>query len=128
MIQADAFWSGHNVIVEKGDTPDNDFDPNEVRQLLLNLLRNAMEAMPPNGQVRIKTYCNSDTIFLEVQDDGPGIPAEILQQLGKPFVTTKENGTGLGLPVCYRIAERHNAKLDIRSSPQGTTVCIKFKR
>jgi len=128
LIQADAFRLGHNVIVEKGDTPDNEFDPSEVRQLLLNLLRNAMEAMAPNGHVRIKTYCSSEAIFLEVKDNGPGIPAEILQQLGKPFVTTKENGTGLGLPVCYRIAERHNAELGIRSSPQGTTVCIKFMR
>ena len=128
LIQADAFLKGHNVILDQGNIPDNAFDPQEIRQLLLNLTRNAMEAMKNNSIFIIRTYWDEDSIILEVHDTGSGIPSEILHEIGKPFVTTKENGTGLGLPVCYRIAERHDAKLKIESSPSGTIVGIHFKR
>jgi len=57
---------------------------------------------------------------------GSGIAEEIMDRLGSPFVTTKDNGTGLGLPVCYRIAERHNAIISVKTSPQGTTVSVLF--
>lgn len=128
LIQADVFLKGHNVILDQGNIPDNAFDPQEIRQLLLNLTRNAMEAMKNNSIFIIRTYCDEDSIILEVHDTGSGFPSEILHEIGKPFVTTKENGTGLGLPVCYRIAERHDAKIKIESSPSGTIVGIHFKR
>lgn len=126
LIQADAFRMGHSAVLEIGDIPDSNFDPQEMRQLILNLTRNALEAMQCSGILTIRTYRRNEVIVLEVQDTGSGIPDHVLAELGKPFVTTKENGTGLGLPICYRIAGHHNAKLQINSSPQGTSICVNF--
>jgi signal transduction histidine kinase len=126
LIQADALRTGHETAFRTGDIPDNEFDPQQVRQLILNLTLNALEAMQAGGRLTIRTYLSNQAIVLEVKDTGSGIPDQILEQLGTPFVTTKENGTGLGLPVCYRIAERHGAKITLQSSPQGTTVRVAF--
>ncbi|MDF2930611.1 MAG: signal transduction histidine kinase, nitrogen specific, NtrB [Anaerospora sp.] len=102
------------------------FDEKEIRQLLLNLVRNGLEAMNESGVVMIKTFRKGNHTVLAVQDSGTGIPEEILERLGSPFVTTKDNGTGLGLPVCYRIAERHGAIIDVQTSRRGTTVSVMF--
>lgn len=127
LIEADALRMGHDAVFRSGDIPDNEFDPQQVRQLILNLTRNGLEAMQAGGRLTIRTYLSSQGVVIEVQDTGPGIPDDILQQLGTPFVTTKETGTGLGLPVCFRIAERHSAKINVQqSSPQGTIVCVAF--
>ena len=79
------------------------------------------------GIIRVRTYATADTVVLEVSDTGRGIPPEIMEKLGTPFFTTKETGTGLGLAVCYRVAHRHGAAIDIDSSPAGTTFSICFK-
>lgn len=124
LIQADVFLKGHNVILDQRNIPDNEFDP-EIRQLLLNLTRNAMEAMKNNSIFIIRTvyliahYPRSSRYLSCIPE---------IYEIGKPFMTTKENGTGLGLPVCFRIAERHDAQLKIESSPSGTIVGIHFKR
>ncbi len=60
----------------------------------------------------IGTFGDNDCVVLSVQDQGEGIPSDILDKLGRPFFTTKESGTGLGLAVCYGIAGRHNAVID----------------
>mgnify|MGYP003605451788 FL=1 len=127
LIQADAFRMGHDAAAQLGDLPDIRFDTQEIRQLLLNLTRNALEAMTAGGLLTIRTFFDGTTVSLQVIDNGPGIPEQLLEKIAQPFVTTKENGTGLGLPVCYRIMERHNGELQIRSSPQGTTVTVRFK-
>lgn len=128
LIQADAFQMNHQVSLETTTLPNSEFDPREIRQLVLNLTRNALEAMKTPGVLKIRTYCTTDAVVLEVQDSGTGFPGHVLQQLGKPFVTTKEFGTGLGLAVCYRIAQRHNAELRIKTSPRGTVVCVRFRK
>ncbi|WP_371372608.1 PAS domain S-box protein [Sporomusa aerivorans] len=126
LIQADAFRLGHNIQVKLEPIPLVMLDEREIRQLILNLVRNAFEAMEQNGMVCIKTYmCKNETI-LEVSDTGKGIPPEIQNKLGTPFFTTKENGTGLGLAVCYRIAQRHNAAISAMSGKTGTSFLIKF--
>jgi signal transduction histidine kinase len=96
-------------------------------QILLNLVRNGVEATPAGGTVTVRTDIVDGQVVLSVRDTGRGIPKDIIDKLGTPFVTTKENGTGLGLPVCYRIAERHNAKIEVATSAQGTTFSVKFK-
>jgi len=126
LLQADAFHSGHDIRVEMGEIPDCDLDEKEVRQLLLNLVRNGLEAAPYGGTVTIQSYTEMDKIVLAVHDTGRGIPSEIFDKLGTPFLTTKENGTGLGLAMCYRIAERHGARIEVKTSPQGTAFLIKF--
>lgn len=126
LLQADASHTNHELNVELAEVPQLKLDKKDIRQLLLNIVRNAMEATPPGGKVVIRTQVVDGQVTLLVQDNGPGIAPEILDKLGTPFTTTKENGTGLGLPVCYRIVERHNARMDIETSPRGTTFSITF--
>ena len=127
LMQADALYKGHQLEVSCSPIPDTLIDAAEIRQLILNLFRNAMEAMALFGTARIRTYGAEDAVILEVSDTGKGIPPEIIDKLGTPFFTTKETGTGLGLPVCYRIAQRPGAAIGIDTSPAGTTFSIRFK-
>ena len=127
LMQADASYMGHQLEVSCSPIPDIQFDPAEIRQLILNLFRNSMEAMDLSGMARIRTYATDDAVILEVSDTGKGIPPEIIDKLGTSFFTTKESGTGLGMAVCYRVAQRHGATIDIDSSPAGTTFSIRFK-
>jgi two-component system, sporulation sensor kinase E len=127
LLNADALLAGHQVIFEKRAIPDLNLDGKEIRQFIFNLVRNSFEAMVPGGQVRIQTLSDAKSVILSVTDTGHGIPSAILDQLGTPFVTTKPNGTGLGLSVCYRIAQRHNAKIEVKSSSAGTSFIVKFR-
>jgi signal transduction histidine kinase len=126
LLQADAAHSKHNIQFELGDIPVINIDKKEIRQVLLNLVRNAVEATPSGGTITIKTEYVNQQVVLSVQDTGPGIPKDIIYKLGTPFITTKDTGTGLGLSVCYRIADRHNAKLEVETSSSGTTFFMKF--
>ena len=127
LMQADALRMGQQLEVNCSAIPDTIFDESEIRQLILNLFRNAMDAMDLFGVARIRTFATDDDVVLEVSDTGKGIPPEIMEKLGTPFFTTKENGTGLGLAVCYRVAQHHDAIIHIDSSPAGTTFSIHFK-
>lgn len=127
LLQAEAFHSGCNLQMEQCEIPDVLFDENEIRQLILNLVRNGYEAMEPGRTLTIKTWCDSNEAVLSVCDSGKGIPQAILEKLGTPFLTTKASGTGLGLAVCYRIADRHGAKIEVNTSEKGTTFNVKFK-
>ncbi len=126
LIEADAMVSGkyiHNELEEVLEIP---LDEEEINQLILNLVRNGLQAMSPGGNMRIKTFMTSVEIVLAVQDDGKGIAPEVLEKIGTPFFTTKEDGTGLGLAVCYNIAKKHNAKIDIETASSGTTFYVRF--
>jgi|GEM_PF-494142 len=109
-----------------GSIPDLLVDENEIKQVLLNLVRNALEAMPRGGNVEVETRVQDQHVVLSVKDEGNGIPTAVLDNIGKPFITTKEKGTGLGLAICYRIAERHNAKVEIGTGSKGTTISLKI--
>jgi PAS domain S-box-containing protein len=126
LVQADALHLGIDIEKILLTIPPLLLDENEIRQVLLNLVRNAFEAMDRGGKTIIKTYCEECHVVLEISDSGKGIPQEIINKLGTPFVTTKENGTGLGLAVCYRVAQRHNAKISINTSNAGTSFKLKF--
>jgi PAS domain S-box-containing protein len=126
LIEADANYKGINIKLDLGKPAIPLIDKNEIRQLLLNMARNAMEAMPAGGTLTIGTTLAESEIFLFIKDEGQGLPAELLDKLGTPFVTTKENGTGLGLAVCYSIAARHNATIDFETGLKGTTFYIGF--
>jgi two-component system sporulation sensor kinase C len=106
--------------------PELLLDENEIRQLLLNLVRNSIEAMSEGGSLAIHTFQEDSKAVLSINDQGSGIPSDILDNLGTPFITTKDTGTGLGLPICYQIARRHNANIKISTSHKGTTFLIAF--
>ncbi|MFV8826267.1 ATP-binding protein [Alkalihalobacterium sp. APHAB7] len=101
-------------------------DPDQIKQVLINLLKNSIEAMDHGGQIHIHVYEKSDNmIHIEITDSGSGIPQEVLERIGEPFFTTKPKGTGLGLMICDRIIEHHQGKMDISSiQGKGTTVNI----
>ncbi len=127
LLQADAFLSDRTIILKLGDVPDLLLDVKEIRQLIINLVRNALEATPRGGIVEIITQQENDFVLLSIRDQGNGIPDDMIEKLGTPFFSTKDNGIGLGLAICYGIIERHKAELDIDSSSFGTTFTVKFK-
>lgn len=127
LLQADAMIGDHSIYLALEDIPELLLDEKEIRQLILNLVRNALEATPPGKGVLISTRREAeDKVTLQVSDQGQGIPDEIMEKLGTPFFTTKENGTGLGLAVCYGIAERHRAAIQIETGAGGTTFLVHF--
>lgn len=126
LIQADANSAKIFLTLNLGTIPDLLLDENEIRQLLLNLVRNSIEAMPNGGNLTIHTFQEETYVVLAVSDQGPGIPSDILDKLGTPFITTKDTGTGLGLPMCYQIVHRHNAKIKISTHHEGTTFLVYF--
>lgn len=127
LIQADALRSDITLTQELGEIEDILLDEKEIRQLILNLTRNGIEATKPGKGLKIKTYMDSDQVVLAISDEGSGIAPDVLAKIGMPFYTTKEGGTGLGLTICRNIINRHQAKMDIVTSPQGTTFYIKFQ-
>lgn len=127
LMQADALRKGHQVETALTEIPDIMADEKGIRQCLLNIVRNGLEAMPGGGTIEIKTYIGPHgQVVLAIRDEGSGIPPDVKAKLGTPFFTTKENGTGLGLSVCYSIAKRHKAKIDVETGPEGTTFFIAF--
>jgi signal transduction histidine kinase len=126
LLEAEALWRGCRLRVEAGDIPVILADEDAIGQVIINLARNGLEAMQQGGELTIKTYRYCDNLILEVKDTGHGIAENLLDKIWKPFFTTKENGTGLGLPVCYRIVEQHGALLEIQSSSEGTSIKAKF--
>lgn len=82
--------------------------------------------MPCGGDVTIKTYTEGQSVVLSIRDQGKGIDPSQLAKLGTPFFTTKENGKGLGLAVCYQIAQNHSAQIHIDSDSSGTEVKVTF--
>lgn len=127
LITSDGMVTDQCIRFELWDIPDIDLDGKEIRQLILNLVRNGFEAMSPGGALTIKTYLDSGEVVLAVKDGGKGIAPEILEKIGTPFFTTKDTGTGLGLAVCYSIAARNNARIEIETGPEGTTFFVRFK-
>ncbi|MDR3565487.1 MAG: ATP-binding protein [Negativicutes bacterium] len=127
LLQASALRESKEIEVVLDNLPLIVIDENEIKQCLLNLVQNALEAMTAGGVVTIATAVAGDRVVMSVRDTGGGIPPEVFGKIGTPFVTTKEKGTGLGLSVCYRIADRHDARIEIETSSNGTTFVIEFK-
>ncbi|WDL99102.1 PAS domain-containing protein [Alicyclobacillus sp. ALC3] len=100
-------------------------DPSQLKQVFINVIKNAIEAMPLGGTVKIKGSTMDGKLQIDFVDEGEGIPEDSLRKLGEPFFTTKERGTGLGLMVSHRIVTAHNGGMDISSQlGVGTTVRI----
>ncbi|WP_018756144.1 ATP-binding protein [Paenibacillus terrigena] len=98
-------------------------DSVQIKQVLINLIQNAFEAMPKGGQVDIRLTCNKkqNTAVITIRDYGIGISKDQMKNVFNPFFTTKENGLGLGLSICYRIIENHNGKIQIKASEERGT-------
>ncbi len=102
-------------------------DDDQLRQVLLNLLLNAQQAMPTGGKIELRTRNIPGYIELQIQDSGEGISPEVQNHVFDPFFTTKSAGTGLGLAVAHQILEEHHALVKIESDPgEGTTFIIRL--
>jgi len=112
-------------------------DPQQIKQVLINLIRNAADSIGENGTVTLRTRLDEkrisdraiEVVILEVSDTGKGIPPEAEKRLFDPFFTTKDSGTGLGLPIAARIIEKHHGALQYQTQPdRGTTFGIILPR
>lgn len=100
---------------------------NEIKQVLINLMKNAAEAMDYQGKILIDLNCDDKFVLIKIIDEGPGIPEHLIEQVHTPFYTTKQEGTGLGLVVSKQIIEDHQGEISIFSSNRkGCTFEIKL--
>ncbi|MFH1596781.1 MAG: ATP-binding protein [Pseudomonadota bacterium] len=107
--------------------PSVDFDYKQLRQVLLNLFKNAMEAMPRGGELTVASRRRGPNLEISVADTGQGMSPEVMDKLFQPYFTTKEKGTGLGLAICRSIVEEHGGGLLVDSTPgQGSTFTIQL--
>lgn len=111
-----------------GEVPAIPGNESELREVLTNLIFNAVDAMAASGAITLRTTSDGDHVVLEVSDSGVGMSAEVRQQCLEPFFSTKgERGTGLGLSMAYAIIRRHHGAIDIDSEPgKGTTFRLRL--
>jgi len=110
------------LIKSIGDTPAVYIDPNRVKEALLNIVNNAVQAVAIHGTITMKTYTDAGYAVLEINDTGPGIEEKNLPFIFNPFYTTKLSGTGLGLAITKRIIEEHKGRIEVDSKVgKGTT-------
>jgi len=115
------------VIREYGRLPRIWASPRQLGQVFINLILNAGQALNGQGRIRVRTFQEGDRVAAEIQDNGPGIPPEILPKIFDPFFTTKEvgQGTGLGLSISYGIIQQHHGTIEAKSEPgQGATFTV----
>ncbi len=98
-----------------------DCDPEQLKQVLLNLVINAIEASPAGSEIRLRTLVYADGTAIEIEDDGSGIPEEAVDRIFDPFFTTKPKGTGLGLAISSMIVSQHGGTLSFHGNPRGGT-------
>jgi signal transduction histidine kinase len=102
-------------------------DPHYLQQVLLNLLQNAIHAMPHGGTARVSACRNGAAVEVSVTDEGSGIDPRNLQKIFQPFFSTKARGTGLGLPISRKLVEAHGGTIEIQSTPgAGTTATVRL--
>jgi len=125
-LEADTFTQNKQICFIPGEIPNLNLNGKDITQLVLNLTRNGLEAMRERGCLKVRSYVEDGKVVLAIADEGCGIPPENLHKVGTPFFSTKDSQTGLGLATCYKIAESHNAKIQIDSDSIGTTFYISF--
>ncbi|QHA93574.1 PAS domain-containing sensor histidine kinase [Bacillus sp. N1-1] len=118
----------NNVCIKKDLQEALDFvecEVNQIKQVLINLIKNGIESMPGGGELTIQTSQEDETFRIAISDQGVGISEERLKHLGDPFFSNKEAGTGLGLVVCYKIVHEHGGRIEFDSElGVGTTVSV----
>ena len=113
---------------EDGPLPQVNFDPKQIRQVLINLFKNAVEAMPRGGEITVTTRVKGSEVEIGVSDTGEGMAPDVAANIFQPYFTTKEKGTGLGLAICnFIVKEQHGGCLLADSTPgQGSTFTIQL--
>ena len=105
--------------------PEVECDPEQLKQVLLNILLNALQSSPPDGEIKIRADLAGATVSLGVRDSGPGIPPAHFDKIFEPFFTTRDNGSGLGLAIAANIIRQHGGNLVAEPNPdRGMTFRI----
>jgi len=107
-------------------------DPDQIRRVIGNIVKNAAEAMDGDGNLSVTTSVTTTgtdgMIRVKIADTGPGIPDEMKERIFDPYYTTKKHGTGLGLAMAYRIIQDHGGKISLETGPGGTTFFIDLRQ
>ena len=124
-------YPGNEIILEENfeDIPSLIADPEEIQQIFFNITNNAIQAMKDKGRLKVSTHKNENSLVIKFEDNGPGMPPDILRKVFNPFFTTKMQGegTGLGLNITQRLAEKYGGNIEIESQEgKGTEVSIHF--
>ncbi len=107
--------------------PKIEADPNQLEQVLVNLIKNALEATEENGRIVVSSGSRDEQVWFSVQDTGKGMPAEVMDKIFHPFFTTKDKGTGLGLAVIHKIITDHHGTITVDSaSGEGSTFTVRL--
>jgi two-component system CheB/CheR fusion protein len=131
-IISDAIEAVHvpqNVTVQdvSEDEPTLSVDADKMRRAFINLIENAVDAMPQGGTLTISTKKSDNHIEIALTDTGSGMPAKVIENLWKPLQTTKAKGMGLGLTICKRIIDAHGGNISVKSKTgEGTTMTIRL--
>jgi PAS domain S-box-containing protein len=127
-LEAEAHLRGINFQFLHGDEPVYiKGDDNQLKQVFLNIFKNAIEAMPNGGNIFINIRNEEDKVRISIRDEGVGLTADELKKLGEPFYSLKKQGTGLGLMMTFKIIENHEGHYDVSSSKnKGTTFYLTF--
>ena len=113
--------------VEETPLPALNFDAKQILQVLINLFKNALEAMPRGGEITVTTRVQGGNVEMVVADTGEGMPPEVAANIFQPYFTTKAKGTGLGLAISQNIIQEHGGVISVESTPgRGTAFTIRL--
>ena len=120
--------NGINVTVRQ-DAAGTDIrvDRDLMKQAVLNVVVNAIEAMPEGGELRFESAVQEDQAEIRISDTGPGIPPEVRDKIFRLYFTTKKEGSGIGLAMTFRVVQLHDGTIDVSSEPgAGTTFALRL--
>ncbi|WP_164779533.1 ATP-binding protein [Paenibacillus kobensis] len=128
LLEAQASLHNTEIVIDAAEEPLWVFGvENQIKQVFINVLKNAIEAMVDGGTITVNSLREGEYVVTRITDEGPGIPKEQMAKMGQPFYTTKDKGTGLGLMVTYKIIDNHQGRIHASSEiGQGTTFTISF--
>jgi PAS domain S-box-containing protein len=129
LVKYDKRVKNIHIAVDMGDVPQLLLNPDQVQQVFLNLMLNALDAMPDGGRLDIKAMGDGDFVEVVFSDTGIGIDESVMDKIFDPFFTTKPlgRGTGLGLSICYGIIREHNGTITVKSKKrEGTTFVVRL--
>ncbi|WP_257348077.1 PAS domain S-box protein [Pseudalkalibacillus decolorationis] len=126
LLMAQANLHSVQIAFDSVPLPTLQCESDQLKQVFINVMKNAIESMEEaGGTLSVETKRTDEWISIHFRDEGCGISEEMLTQIGEPFYTTKEKGTGLGMMICYKIVENHRGKIEVKSTlNEGTTVTI----
>ena len=127
LFESQAVMNGISIMRDIKSCGNIYCDPNQIKQVFINILKNATEAMPYGGNIHVIVDIKGPWQLIRFVDNGEGIPEDVLNKIGQPFCTTKKDGNGLGIMMIKKIIDSHNGKIQFNSQVKsGTTVDIRL--